>query len=297
MPTLADTMKKLADMYGEHVEKVDAAGYADMLKYCAEQFMENISGEMFLEDLPALHFKDVAYLDGYFLFGTGTNSVVHFHIEECPGWKFGIWWNVPEEPEKTRIEGEFFAQYEDAIDKFKPSASALCEHIHIDQDPKCNDLWGAARMLRFIIKEPSLAFCRDACYWDYNYEYHSREEADEQFKEFTDRKAKEAALTPVLDKKVIDFVRERIAPLFTDADIRFREHCIPRYELVAPFEKNRDIVDKPGCYGWFADGDEDGQETMAELTKLIEGCDKTAEENGIYWSRPIDFYVLFKEGK
>ena len=64
------------------------------------------------------------YGDGYFIFDYGPNAVVQFSLKETPGWLYGVWWRVSVNKEGTvRISGEFFAQYEEEIDKFRPSAS------------------------------------------------------------------------------------------------------------------------------------------------------------------------------
>ena len=64
------------------------------------------------------HVKNVTHLGGYFIFDHGKDMVVHFHIKECKGWLFGIWWDLED---KNRFT--FFTQFEKTIDKFKPSAS------------------------------------------------------------------------------------------------------------------------------------------------------------------------------
>lgn len=64
------------------------------------------------------------YGDGYFIFDYGPNTVVHFRLKETPGWLYGVWWSFKVNKEGIiSIVGEFFAQYEEEIDKFKPSAS------------------------------------------------------------------------------------------------------------------------------------------------------------------------------
>lgn len=64
------------------------------------------------------------YGDGYFIFDYGPNTVVHFRLKETPGWLYGVWWRVSINKKSiVSIVGEFFAQYEEEIDKFKPSAS------------------------------------------------------------------------------------------------------------------------------------------------------------------------------
>lgn len=64
------------------------------------------------------------YGDGYFIFDYGPNTVVHFRLKETPGWLYGVWWSFKVNKEGIiSIVGDFFAQYEEEIDKFKPSAS------------------------------------------------------------------------------------------------------------------------------------------------------------------------------
>lgn len=159
----------------EETEEIDALGYADRLKRSAETFFRRISDEY------GYHFEDIEYLSEYFMVGTGTNSIVHFHIKECPGWLFGIWWTVPVEKDDAEVEffGEFFTQYEESIDKFKPYASIYCAELFINLEDENGYLFNAKRIIDFIHKEPALAFCRDRYALDYNYEYYTREQAQE----------------------------------------------------------------------------------------------------------------------
>lgn len=64
------------------------------------------------------------YGSGYFIFDYGPNTIIHFRLKETPGWLYGVWWSFKVNKEGIiSIVGEFFAQYEEEIDKFKPSAS------------------------------------------------------------------------------------------------------------------------------------------------------------------------------
>jgi hypothetical protein len=61
------------------------------------------------------------------------NDVVHFRVQEAPGWLFGIWYNIDLREHHdigviVDLHCSFFAQYERLIDKFKPSRSTLCVH-------------------------------------------------------------------------------------------------------------------------------------------------------------------------
>lgn len=182
------------EAYKDNVNERDKAGYAEDFKRCFKLFVENVNREL---DERTLHFEDVEYLDGYFFFAFGTNSVVRFHIKECPGWLFGIWWNMPDKSKEeviSSISGDFFAQFEETIDKFKPSRSPLCEtvtaHLEEKDQPYCT-CWKAAAMIKFIMTEPNLAFCRDYLGWDYNREFHSREEAEKEYLQFCEHRDQE----------------------------------------------------------------------------------------------------------
>lgn len=102
------------------------------------------------------HPVDVQYGDSYFIIERGKDMVVHFHVKELKGWKFGIWWDV--DGEKTF---NFFTQYERDIDKFKPSASALVQEDVALEDWKLKDL---VEMCRFIKKHPYRAWALDQSY-------------------------------------------------------------------------------------------------------------------------------------
>ena len=133
--------ESIVELYTESVKKADVVGLSEVYKQATEIVFEGLK-----ERFPfGLNITDVEYLDGYFIFGHGTNSVVHFHIEETPGWKYGIWWspiskNTKEGEEDDenaeyytdRVHCSIFAQYEEEIDKFKPSASMVCEEFTID---------------------------------------------------------------------------------------------------------------------------------------------------------------------
>lgn len=102
------------------------------------------------------HPVDVQYGSSYFIFDHGKDMIVHFHIKECKGWKFGIWWNLG--GDKTF---DFFTQYERDIDKFKPSASTLVEADVPLEDWYLKDL---VEMCRFIKKHPYRAWALDQSY-------------------------------------------------------------------------------------------------------------------------------------
>ena len=177
----------MIDFYNDSVAEADQKGYAEIYKAITEQILYHSIPEAFIEIEGEGTFTvtDLEYLDGYFLFGKGTNSVVEFKIKENPEWLFGIWYSIKEDElyqGLPLIKVQMFAQYEEEIDKFKPSASVFCDSFCTNgklEDLDAGICWDFARQIIFIIKEPALAYCRDVFYWDYNLEYHTREEAEE----------------------------------------------------------------------------------------------------------------------
>lgn len=292
-----DTFGSIAEMYEDQVKKNDKAGYAEKLKVCTELFFRMVNEEYALKDSP-VHFNGIQFLDGYFIFGFGTNSVIHFRIDECPGWLFGIWWTIPDESNQKQkyISGELFAQYEENIDKFKPSYSSLCSTITSipDGDRQSCSCYAAAKMISFIRDEPYLAFCRDYCNWNYNEKYHTRDEAKEVYGKYRIWRDNEVKYTKECDSKILVFVKDKILPLFTDAKIRdLGENWSPRYEVVAPLEKNKDVVKKCGSYDWFDADDEEGKKTMEEFNALQEECYEIANKYEFSWFSPIDSIITF----
>ena len=281
-------------MYDNQVKKADKSGDPEKLKKCADLFFKCVNAEM--EDHPVT-FEDITYLDGYFIFGYGTNSVVHFHIKECPGWLFGIWWTLPDKKSgKKYVSGELFTQYEENIDKFKPSRSDILTTINAypdDEEPSCY-VWDAVEMIKFVREEPYLAFCRDYCGWNYNRQYHTREEAKAKYDEWREWSDNKKRLSAELDKKVLDFVREKIVPLFNECKIvDLGENWSPRYDLQAPYEKNKDLVDAPGTYGWFEKDDLEGKAIMDEFNALRDEGEQLSDQYEFLWFRPIHDSITF----
>ena len=294
--------KAIVEMYESAVKEADEKGYSDLFKECTEAFFKFLNMRL-NPDTSSLHITDVEYLDGYFIFAHGTNSVIHFHIAECPGWKFGIWWNEPKNDEGHRyVPGSFFAQYEEIIDKFKPSRSQFCREFQISlydcerQDGFC--LWEVASDIQFIKNEPYLAFCRDYHGWDYNIEFHSREEAEEEYHKYRKAADDKREYTQRFDREILEFVEQRVVPCFVNAKVvDSGENVSPRYDVVAPFESNRDLVDEPGCYDWFADDDKEGAQIEKEFDAMVKERKELADKNGFYYFSPISKVIFFNQTK
>jgi len=274
----------IANFYEQCVKEQDAKGFSELYKKATKLLFKRIKKELNLD----LHFEDVQYLDGYFIFGHGTNSVVHFHIKEAPGWKGGIWWSpiATEETkdkknptyETDKLDCDLFFQYEEEIDKFKPSASTFGGSFDFYFEDGCFDsgFMNAYEDLQFIIKEPYLAFYREMHYANFNHEYVSRESAKRYWNRHWKARAEEKARDKLNVKAMYETVKYIIRPMVEDGDafIYDRGSCIsPRYEIVIKNIKLADgkpLVDKEGCYGLFGLGDYPDKKNDEKLWKKTE---------------------------
>lgn len=102
------------------------------------------------------------YGSGYFIFDYGPNTVIHFRLKETPGWLYGVWWSFKVNKEGIiSIVGEFFAQYEEEIDKFKPSASYYgCDMLSLvaADGSICLDEGDVVSIINFICNHPYRAW-------------------------------------------------------------------------------------------------------------------------------------------
>lgn len=292
----------IVDMYNDELEKADAKGFSDLYKRCTDVFIshvEKLSGGN-------LHIRDLKYKDGYYLFATGTNSVVHFHIDECPGWLFGIWWSIEDDEgdDPKRANLQFFAQYESFIDKFKPSASVFSAECKLSTHPKkdsninLGEIRDCYTLILYIKDEPALAFCRDQFYFDYNTMYVSRESAQSMMKEYLEKIDHQEKIEAELCSKLLRYYKDHILPLESTLKLVDRgKNWYPRYELTAPYSEFEDIAAEPGAYSLdillrFADPSvEEG------LHQKLKELDAIAEAEEVSWSRPIDPDILLYDDR
>lgn len=205
-------------------KKANRKGYADLLKTITETIVNRLGTldeEYDFRD-HAYHVTDVNYSDGYYVFGTGDNTVVSFHVKETPDWLYGIWWKIPEVTRKEKrsgsffVEGQLFAQYEKTIDKFKPSRSNICLPIKVKifDGSIAADILDTCEIyetINFIHTEPELAFCRDYYFWDLNTTYHTREEAQERYEAYLVQQEKLDNYRKICDQKLYNCVHRLFA--------------------------------------------------------------------------------------
>ena len=285
--------ESIVELYTESVKKADVVGLSEVYKQATEIVFEGLK-----ERFPfGLNITDVEYLDGYFIFGHGTNSVVHFHIEETPGWKYGIWWspiskNTKEGEEDDenaeyytdRVHCSIFAQYEEEIDKFKPSASMVCEEFTIDfKYPAVNRLWAFADDVEFIHKEPYLAFYREMHYTDFNKEYVSRAKAKAYFERHYKQKKLEEDTKALNDKEMLKAIYEMLKDEIDEGTCFVQDRgdcCSPRYEIII---KNTWGIED-GCYRLFDLYEEaDATEAKKLWDTAIDTGKKRAKKAKCYW--------------
>lgn len=270
-----------------------------MFKKGTTIFFEKINDIRKKEGKPELTFEllDVPHYD------LGDWSVVDFRIKECQGWLFGIWWNEIKDDDEHHyilinwpkaIQGRFFAQYESAIDKFKPSTSEIKSDFYISTQKK-NDLDDyhmiqVCRMINFIIEEPALAFCRDYNGWDYNLQFHTREEAQEKFDRYQAWYKNKTKKIEEINEKFIRFAKEKFCPMFNEATvIDYGEDCSPRFQLIAPYSQNKKLVPKAGLYSCFSEEPtEEEKQIELEYDALMKESERISDEFEFVWFPPLD---------
>lgn len=178
---------------------------------------------------------------------SSTNILrMSFHIKECPGWLFGIWWepvyNI-NKLEKTKfIKGEFFCQYELDIDKFKPSRSELCIPLEIEFNKKefinvtnCNNI---KELINFISLYPELAWYRDYNLVNLNYNYIDIEVAKKEFNKHLAEEREQERKREEINKIYFNFIKTNIIPTFKTFYVAdFGEKWFPRYSLITSDEE------------------------------------------------------------
>lgn len=311
-------LQGLIDFMQECLEKQDAKGFADIYKTTGKIILMSIA-EKLEEDQITFTPEDIEYSDGYFIFSFGTNSVLHFHVKECPGWLFGIWFSpaetkesIEEKPDyyKDRISVEFFTQYEETIDKFKPSASTITcneNHFYIDEHQNLN--WWfinkLANTIKMIIKYPSIMWYRDMYYADMNYEYVTVEEADTEYTEWRLKENARKLMEQENTQKMLDCLKYIYGPVIEagDAFIHDRGPCVsPRYELVMRnvWKDNGQEDSQDGCFGlfdWGAEDWTDQEKDKALWEQTVQECEDHAEALDTYWFNPVSNCLTIISGE
>jgi hypothetical protein len=287
--------EKIAEVSGKFTNKIwtRIAEYfagkkiAKTLKKYTEYLFSSIDCE-FEAQGKSMKAVDVSYNCGYFVFVFGNNSVVNFYFDELPGWKFGLWWNYPKSTKDLdKVTGTLFAQWEDEIDKFKPSQSNICFDIEVSRirGILTTEISEIVEKLNDMVTNRYTNICNEL-----GLEYSSEENAMGVFTKHLMQKSAYKTCEQFLDSLILDFVREHWLGNFTNAEIRYHINMYPHYDIVAPYRDNLDWVSEPGCYNIES---QDGEFDMDEFNKLVESCEKIANRNGVYWHSPISCFDIY----
>lgn len=230
------------------------------------------------------------YGNGYFLFNFGPNTVAHFRLKETPGWLYGIWWSLRINKEGiVNIIGEFFAQYESEIDKFKPSASYYGCDVVADENV-CLKEDEVISIINFIHEHPYRA-------WYGHMHFNDKVSGIKAWLNYQRRQRwlqKEKRLKRHLYKDVCKFAKIASRLLNYTNDIFLADHeegIYPRYYfklIVTPdegFEKN-------GCYDLWSKDDAIGQ----LYSRIKNHYDKYRKQDFYFLDLPYDdVYVEIQE--
>ena len=281
----------------ECLEKQDAKGFAETYAKAGATILQQVAAELEKNQITFTP-EDVQFLDGYFIFAMGTNSVLHFHVKECPGWKFGIWFGTVETEDSTEeckkykldeITADFFTQYEDCIDKFKPSASTIStyEGHFVLEDLNLNWFFyhRIADTIQMIIKYPAVMWYRDVHYADLNYDYVTVEEANEAFTEWRLKENNKKLIHAENEKVMLDALKYIAGPVIEAGEAFIAdsgENCSPRYRLVL---LNTGDPKEDGCYRIWDLGYEDAEEDKKYFEEKEKECEERAKD--VYWFNPV----------
>lgn len=315
-------LQGLVDFYKESVAEQDKLGFADIYKRETERFLKKLDEHF--KEFYQLSFtpEDIEYGDGYFLFGHGTNSTIAFHVKEAPGWLFGIWWNPVEiiatrregEPERyydDRIKCQFFAQYEETIDKFKPSASTFEGSFEwfFEKPDEEENLWrmcfDARRVVQLILQYPYVAFVRELHWQDLNEEYITPEEAKKIYQEWRLRENAKNLMKQENERAMLDCICSIWEPWIMCGDAFIAdsgENCSPRYELVIRniWKDDQGQEESPdGLYGMFDFGVDwaDQEEDKALWDETIKECEARADALDAWWFNPVSHCLYILSGE
>lgn len=290
----------------EQLEKEDAKGLAEVYKTAGDYILRSVAAEMETDQLTFTP-EDIDYLDGYFIFAMGSNSVLHFHVKECPGWKFGIWFNEVETDDSTEenkqyrkdvLGVEFFAQYEETIDKFKPSASTITERTsHLDLENHKSNWWFIYQMthtFQMIMKYPTIMWYRDMYFADLNHQYVTIEEANEKFTEWRLKENNKILIQRENDQVLLDALKYIAGPILEEGKAFIFDHgenCWPRYELVI---LNEDDPEQDGSYGLFGDDYDDAEADEKYWDEKVAECEKRARDADVYYHCNVSHCFMYR---
>lgn len=300
-------LQGLLDFYNESVAEYDKLNLAELFKDATDKLLKHIA-EYFAADGISFTPYDIEFSDGYFIFGHGTNSVVRFRIKEAEGWLAGIWWSAPSKEQTKTYQGpvincELFCQFEETIDKFKPSYSIFEKEFvwQLKEDNKNLDAdFAADKVFRLMLTYPYLAWFRDVHHTNFNIEYISNEEAIAAYNVYRMEEKEKAEITEINDREIYDCVKYIFQKLIDDGDAFIDDsgaNISPRYKVVIRnliLDDGKPLVNESGYYNmfdWCSYRDAESDKKLLEDT--IAKCKERAGK--YYWFNPMSHCVYIAD--
>lgn len=227
------------------------------------------------------------------------DGLVNFHIKECKGWLFGLWCLAKEDKETQEIQ--YFCQYEQDINKFKPSESNIYKKIIAYTYENNNDKVDTLIVyMDYIINSIELIRKHPLRAWYENYygamcdcKYVSGSKVLLHWVQYKLNETKRHLVISLCDKLTIRFVKKYICPyicLCEDDEYVFIDDygtsCSPRYEVCVK------TTGQTGAYAWFED-DEDGQKLESKWDKFIAKMKKLTKLFNVVWYPPFNEIVFY----
>ena len=94
------------------------------------QYIEDLGYEVVVNPISKTYY---AWLNGDEEDNPNYYMVTNFYIKECRGWLFGLWIQPQTLNGTIKYTINFFSDYKGAINKFKPSATFLCENTTLTE--------------------------------------------------------------------------------------------------------------------------------------------------------------------
>lgn len=226
------------------------------------------------------------YPTGYLV--SNDHKMWHLKLKECPDWLFGVWID-----DGADMPGEYcddeayllrvFAQPENYIDKFKPTASQILGQyyvykrgLHKRDELSERNIKRCVQVFEYVKEQPYLAWYRHEHYIDYNLEYISPEKAKEDFekaeKERLEYEAKQEKqyqeeyvyIESILEKSGLKY---KIIDANKDGSL-----CNPRYHVVIEDPH----IKAKGIYQYLGEDEEKKLEEIQQKYNCWEGFNNWA---------------------
>lgn len=182
---------------------------------------------------------------------------VHFTMNICPDWSFGIWYNIAEEGKKVdELDAIIFAQYTRFIDKFKPSCTApTLQEKFVVKDGEELDF--NLDFLHCIVDKEPLAFWMDTHTYSGTYMYVGKMQAKRYMRHEILKDKREKRIQAFVNGLVVKRAKRAMARMPGCRVDDRGDCCSPRYEcwltescfepgeLEVPDQDRRML----GCYG------------------------------------------------